>query len=118
MVFDQKNLPEKPNYAASKSWAAFPGKYPLVLKAFEKNDKDKKLEQVKTLEEDEDAIFKMYFKIDISRSKLFRFDKDLKEWKERGTGDCKLLKHKTTGKIRLLMRRDKTHKICANHYGL
>jgi Ran-binding protein 1 len=39
-----------------------------------------------------------------------------KEWKERGVGDVKLLKHKETAKIRVLMRRDKTHKICANHY--
>ncbi|XP_037367275.1 ran-specific GTPase-activating protein-like [Talpa occidentalis] len=38
------------------------------------------------------------------------------EWKERGTGDVKLLKHKEKGTIRLLMRRDKTLKICANHY--
>ena len=31
-------------------------------------------------------------------------------------GDVKLLKHRETGKIRLLMRRDKTLKIVANHY--
>ena len=41
---------------------------------------------------------------------------NVKEWKEKGTGDLKLLKHKETCKIRLLMRRDKTLKICANHY--
>ncbi|KAJ1663240.1 Ran GTPase binding protein Sbp1 [Coemansia sp. RSA 1813] len=64
---------------------------------------------VKTHEEDEDPIFKM-------RAKLFRFDGDAKEWKERGTGDVKLLKHKETGKVRVLMRRDKTLKVCANHY--
>lgn len=53
------------------------------------------------------------------RAKLFRFDNAAEppEWKERGTGDVKLLKHKVTGLIRLLMRRDKTHKVCANHYG-
>ncbi len=28
-----------------------------------------------------------------------------------------MLQHKENKKIRLLMRRDKTHKICANHYG-
>ncbi|KAI2596750.1 RANBP1 isoform 10, partial [Pan troglodytes] len=52
------------------------------------------------------------------RAKLFRFasENDLPEWKERGTGDVKLLKHKEKGAIRLLMRRDKTLKICANHY--
>ncbi|KAJ2717334.1 Ran GTPase binding protein Sbp1 [Coemansia spiralis] len=64
---------------------------------------------VKTHEEDEDPIFKM-------RAKLFRFDSEAKEWKERGTGDVKLLKHKESAKIRLLMRRDKTLKVCANHY--
>ncbi|KAK9685730.1 Ran GTPase binding protein Sbp1 [Basidiobolus ranarum] len=65
--------------------------------------------EVKTFEEDEESLFKM-------RAKLFRFDKELKEWKERGTGDVRFLKHQETGKIRLVMRRDKTHKVCANHY--
>lgn len=50
------------------------------------------------------------------RAKLFRFDRDSKEWKERGTGDVRLLKHKENGKTRLVMRRDKTLKVCANHY--
>ena len=44
------------------------------------------------------------------------YECDPVEWKERGTGEIKLLKHKETGKIRVLMRRDKTLKICANHY--
>ncbi|KAF9381474.1 single stranded nucleic acid binding protein [Podila verticillata] len=64
--------------------------------------------EVKTHEEDEDAIFKM-------RAKLFRFFKETNEWKERGTGDVRLLQHKETKRIRLLMRRDKTLKVCANH---
>lgn len=63
---------------------------------------------VKTHEEEEDVTYKV-------RAKLFRFHADTKEWKERGTGDVKFLKHKTTGKTRILMRRDKTLKICANH---
>lgn len=64
--------------------------------------------EVKTNEEDEETLFKV-------RAKLFRFHPDIKEWKERGTGDVKFLKHKETGKVRILMRRDKTLKICANH---
>lgn len=75
-----------------------------------------KLEEVttQTMEEDEEAIFKM-------RAKLFRWEsdtweKEVKMWKERGTGDVKFLKHKTTGKVRMLMRREKTMKICANFY--
>ncbi|XP_040272244.1 ran-specific GTPase-activating protein [Bufo bufo] len=68
-------------------------------------------QEIKTLEEDEEELFKM-------RAKLFRFasENDPPEWKERGTGDVKLLKHREKGTIRLLMRRDKTLKICANHY--
>lgn len=62
--------------------------------------------EVKTNEENEDVIFKV-------RAKLFRFDNN--EWKERGVGDVKFLKHKETGKVRILMRRDKTLKVCANH---
>lgn len=63
---------------------------------------------VKTNEEEEEVLYKV-------RAKLFRFHGDTKEWKERGTGDVKFLKHKTSGKTRILMRRDKTLKICANH---
>ncbi|CAA7260219.1 unnamed protein product [Cyclocybe aegerita] len=62
----------------------------------------------KTHEEDEDVLFKM-------RAKLFRFDSESTEWKERGTGDVRLLSHKETKKVRLVMRRDKTLKVCANH---
>lgn len=49
------------------------------------------------------------------RAKLFRFDSSSVEWKERGTGDVRLLCHKETKKVRLVMRRDKTLKVCANH---
>lgn len=52
---------------------------------------------------------------DHSKSKLYRFDKDGNQWKERGAGTVKFLKHKVTGKVRLLMRQSKTLKICANH---
>lgn len=65
--------------------------------------------ETKTGEEDEDVIFKV-------RAKLFRFSRELKEWKERGTGDVRVLKHKTNKKIRLLMRREKTLKICLNQF--
>ncbi|CAO1613016.1 unnamed protein product [Sympodiomycopsis kandeliae] len=65
----------------------------------------------KTHEEDEEVTFKM-------RAKLFRFESESSEWKERGTGDVRLLKHKESSKTRLVMRRDKTLKVCANHYVL
>lgn len=66
--------------------------------------------ETKTNEESEEQEFKM-------RAKLFKFVRESSEWKERGTGDVRLLKHKENGKTRLVMRRDKTLKVCANHYG-
>jgi len=62
----------------------------------------------KTGEEEDDVIFKM-------RAKLFRFEATSSEWKERGTGDVRLLRNKESKKVRLVMRRDKTLKVCANH---
>ena len=53
-----------------------------------------------------------------SKSKLFRFDTENNEWKERGVGMVKLLQHKENKKVRLLMRQDKTLKIRANHIGV
>ncbi|XP_009772288.1 ran-binding protein 1 homolog c [Nicotiana tabacum] len=63
---------------------------------------------VSTGEENEDVLLDL-------KSKLYRFDKEGNAWKERGAGTVKLLKHKETGKVRLVMRQSKTLKICANH---
>jgi len=69
------------------------------------------LETIKTSngEEDESAIFTM-------RSKLFRFDRKEKEWKERGIGDVRLMEHKESHKIRILLRQEKTLVVRCNHY--
>uniref|UniRef100_A0A8C4QIQ5 peptidylprolyl isomerase n=1 Tax=Eptatretus burgeri TaxID=7764 RepID=A0A8C4QIQ5_EPTBU len=64
---------------------------------------------VKTGEENEQEMFSC-------RAKLFRFDTETKEWKERGVGNIKILRHHVSGKVRLLMRRDQVLKVCANHY--
>lgn len=37
------------------------------------------------------------------------------EYKERGLGDVKILRHTTSGKLRLLLRREKIHKLACNH---
>ncbi|KMZ67547.1 hypothetical protein ZOSMA_264G00260 [Zostera marina] len=63
---------------------------------------------VTTGEEDEEILLDL-------KSKLYRFDKEGNQWKERGAGTVKLLKHKETKKVRLVMRQTKTLKICANH---
>merc|ERR1712137_413273 len=62
---------------------------------------------VVTGEEDEKILGKY-------RSKLYRW-RDA-QWKERGIGELKILQHKQSQKIRVLMRQEKTHKIVANFY--
>ena len=70
---------------------------------------------VVTGEEDEEPLCSM-------RAKLYVFIKEdvyggeqRKEyWKERGLGDVKILRHKTNNTCRLLMRQEKTLKVCAN----
>ncbi|XP_066267901.1 E3 SUMO-protein ligase RanBP2-like isoform X5 [Branchiostoma lanceolatum] len=64
--------------------------------------------ELKTGEEEEEQLFKF-------RAKLFRWDADLNQWKERGIGDIKILRHKTTNRSRVLMRREQVLKLCANH---
>lgn len=41
-----------------------------------------------------------------SRAKFYRYDTDSKEWKERGVGDMKILRHRETNTYRLLLRRE------------
>lgn len=48
------------------------------------------------------------------RSKIYRFRKQ--EWKERGVGELRFLKHKVTNMIRILSRAEKTHKCTLNHF--
>ncbi|OQR69815.1 hypothetical protein BIW11_04285 [Tropilaelaps mercedesae] len=66
------------------------------------------LVEVKTGEESEEVIF-------CERAKLYRFASITKEWKERGLGDMKILRHKDTGRYRVVMRREQVLKLCANH---
>ena len=64
--------------------------------------------EVKTGEEDEEVLFK-------HRAKVYRYCGETKQWKERGVGDIKILKHKVSSVHRVLLRRDQVHKIAANH---
>ena len=62
--------------------------------------------EVKTGEEDEDVLY-------AQRAKLYRFVDN--EWKERGIGDVKFLRHRSTGIVRIIMRRERVLKLCLNH---
>lgn len=69
------------------------------------NTCDMKPIEIKSGEEDEDIVFE-------HRCKLFRF-RD-KEYKERGLGNIKVLKHRSTNAGRLIMRRDLINLVCLN----
>merc|ERR1712059_197075 len=63
---------------------------------------------VTTGEEDEEEIFK-------HRAKMYRYDTGSKQWKERGVGNIKILKHPQRLTYRVLLRRDITLKLACNH---
>ncbi|KAK6315213.1 hypothetical protein J4Q44_G00147420 [Coregonus suidteri] len=64
--------------------------------------------ETKSGEEDEEILFK-------ERTKLYRWERDLSQWKERGVGDIKILFHPDKRFYRVLMRREQVLKVCANH---
>lgn len=63
---------------------------------------------MKSGEEDEEILFK-------GRTKLFRWERDVGQWKERGVGDLKILFHPVKKCYRVLMRREQVLRVCANH---
>eukprot|EP01092_Planopodium_desertum_P001030 TRINITY_DN115012_c0_g1_i1.p1 TRINITY_DN115012_c0_g1~~TRINITY_DN115012_c0_g1_i1.p1 ORF type:complete len:228 (-),score=37.80 TRINITY_DN115012_c0_g1_i1:35-718(-) len=69
-----------------------------------------------TMEEDEEVLVK--FRASLYVWTTDTWEKEVQMWKQRGTGDIKLLKHAKTGKIRVLMRQEKTLKLIMNHYVL
>lgn len=64
--------------------------------------------EVKSGTEGEECIFKL-------RVKLYRFNDE--QWKERGIGNCKLMRQKAERRIRFLMRQEKTLKPVGNFIG-
>jgi len=62
-------------------------------------------------EDEEIEVFKI-------RARLYRYahECDPVEWKERGTGDIRILQHEINNTCRIVMRREKTMRLCANHF--
>uniref|UniRef100_A0A8C2TMG2 RanBD1 domain-containing protein n=1 Tax=Coturnix japonica TaxID=93934 RepID=A0A8C2TMG2_COTJA len=66
------------------------------------------LVEVTSGEENEQVVFS-------HRAKLYRYDRDTNQWKERGIGDIKILQNYDSKQARIVMRRDQVLKLCANH---
>ncbi|KAJ7392585.1 E3 SUMO-protein ligase RanBP2 [Desmophyllum pertusum] len=62
----------------------------------------------RTGEEGQEVLF-------CDRCKLYRYDSDTSQWKDRGVGDIKILHHPSSERYRVLMRREHVFKLCANH---
>ena len=85
------------------------------------------LVEVRTGEEDEEVLFKHRAKVSsialaptltltlTPTMQVYRYCGETKQWKERGVGDIKILRHRVSGVQRVLLRRDQVHKIAANH---
>merc|ERR1719427_1082228 len=50
------------------------------------------------------------------RAKLFLYDREKKEWKDRGVGNVKLTQNQQNYKPRLVMHRDQVLKVCLNQF--
>ena len=105
------------------TWKGFLGSGGQLFSSNDEDDSEREVEgtdfkltvslpdviEQKTGEEDETVIYS-------HRAKLFRYDVDTKQWKERGVGYIKILLHNETRRSRVVMRREQIHKLCANHY--
>lgn len=56
----------------------------------------------------------MFVTVFCERAKLYRYDKNMCEWKERGVGEMKILHHPKYDRYRLLLRRDQVYKVVCN----
>jgi Ran-binding protein 1 len=72
--------------------------------------------EVKTHEEDENVVYKQRAKLFLYGETLLDKGSGVKSWKERGVGDVKLLRHKESNRIRVLMRQEKTMKVLTNFF--
>ncbi len=69
---------------------------------------------VVTGEDNEDIVHTIRVKLFEYGETLLNVGKGIKEWKEKGVGELKFLKDKTTQRNRILVRQEKTLKILSN----
>nr|XP_039263227.1 E3 SUMO-protein ligase RanBP2-like [Styela clava] len=99
-MFQQRNIDENDDH--------YPSSYAPDAQFKRVFDKLPLLVEKKTGEEGEEILFK-------ERCRLYRYDKDTNQWKERGVGDIKILFNDILNMYRVVMRREQVLKVCANH---
>lgn len=62
----------------------------------------------KTGEEDYDVVWEQ-------KARIQRFDEGENQWKDRGTGDARIIKNRNNGMVLFLLRREAIGKLAANH---
>uniref|UniRef100_A0A671QBS4 RanBD1 domain-containing protein n=1 Tax=Sinocyclocheilus anshuiensis TaxID=1608454 RepID=A0A671QBS4_9TELE len=67
------------------------------------------LVEISTGEDNEQVVYS-------HKAKLYRYDKESQQWKERGIGELKILQNDESRRARLVMRREQVLKLCANHW--
>jgi Ran-binding protein 1 len=77
-----------------------------------------KLEKVETVsgEEEETVLHEERCKVYVHAEAMLDKGTGNAQWLQKGVGQAKILKHKENSRIRLLMRQEKTLKICINHF--
>ncbi|GKY94227.1 hypothetical protein MPSEU_000388500 [Mayamaea pseudoterrestris] len=71
--------------------------------------------EVTSGEEEENVCYSQRAKLFVFKETMLDKGTGNKQWVERGVGLLKILQHKEHGKIRVLMRQEKTMKIIVNH---
>lgn len=97
--FSFQYVPSKSSSVRSESEASSPGDVE------ETHEPD--VTEISTAEENEQVVFS-------HKAKLYRFDKEFLQWKERGVGELRILQNDK--RARLVMRRERVLNLCANHW--
>ncbi|KAK2144531.1 hypothetical protein LSH36_748g00018, partial [Paralvinella palmiformis] len=117
--FSFGSSPQKPGYGIKLDFnqrSSSPASAKLAAEPIETTDSisGKLSKQVKG-EENKDDFEQGNEKLFGEQGKLYVNNPDSKEWKERGIGEIQILKDNTKAMYRILMLREQSQKVCADH---
>ncbi|KAK2142023.1 hypothetical protein LSH36_1004g00006, partial [Paralvinella palmiformis] len=117
--FSFGSSPQKPGYGIKLDFnhrSSSPASAKLAAESIETTDSisGKLSKQVKG-EENKDDFEQGNEKLFGEQGKLYVNNSESKEWKERGIGEIQILKDNTKATYRILMLREQSQKVCADH---